>query len=41
MKNKKKEYIEFEDFVSNTGLKKSTVERNYKKMVNCKMKLDT
>lgn len=32
MKEKKKEYIEFDDFVSNTGFSKSTVERNYKKI---------
>ena len=32
MKEKKKEYIEFDDFVSNTGFRKSTVERNYKKI---------
>ena len=40
MKNKKKEYIEFEDFVSNTGLKKSTVERNYKKIPGIEKKND-
>ena len=32
MKDKKKEYIKFEDFVSYTGLRKSTVVKNYKKI---------
>ena len=40
MKNKKKEYIEFEDFVSNIGLKKSNVERNYKKIPGIEKKND-
>ena len=40
MKNKKKEYIEFDDFVSNTGFRKSTVERNYKKIPGIEKKND-
>ncbi len=32
MKKEKKEYIDFDDFVSMSGLKKSTVTRNYKKI---------
>lgn len=41
MKDKKKEYIKFDDFVSNTGLKKSTVERNYKKIPGIEKKDNT
>ena len=40
MKEKKKEYIEFDDFVSNTGFRKSTVERNYKKIPGIEKKND-
>lgn len=40
MKEKKKEYIEFDDFVSYTGLRKSTVERNYKKIPGIEKKND-
>lgn len=32
MKEKKKEYIDFDEFVLYTGLRKSTIQRNYKKI---------
>lgn len=32
MKEKKQKYIEFDEFVRNTGLRRSTILRNYKKI---------
>ena len=40
MEEKKKEYIDFDDFVNNTGLKKSTIQRNYKKIPGIEKKDD-
>ena len=40
MKEKKKEYIDFDEFVLYTGLRKSTIQRNYKKIPGIEKKND-